>query len=274
MHLFKFALASMIIASPLALVACSKNDGKQADNAAIVATTPVSGEASTLTENNALHRLQQTLQDNFNQAGIKAKILTIRATEISNIYWVNLEGYPPVMITGDGKYVFQGDVIRLGEHQVYPVSEQLKSQDSKSKLAALNPQDLIVYPATGKTQHIIYVFTDASCPYCHKFHQHLSEINAKGIEVRYVAWPRGPEFMPTMQNIWCSRDRKQAFDQAVKGQAVAASSCANPVMAQYQLGLNMGVNGTPAIYSDSGQYLGGYISPEELLQLLNRPAAK
>jgi hypothetical protein len=33
---------------------------------------------------------------------------------------------------------------------------------------------------------MVYVFTDASCPYCHKLHEHIPEINAKGIEVRYM----------------------------------------------------------------------------------------
>jgi thiol:disulfide interchange protein DsbC len=46
--------------------------------------------------------------------------------------------------------------------------------------------------------------------------------------------------MPTMQAIWCSEDRKAAFDQAIQGLPVQAPQCKNPVRDQYQLGLNMG----------------------------------
>lgn len=274
MHLAKFALLTATLASTLALFACGKNPDKSANDQAIIATTPVSGEASTLTENKALQRLQQTIQANFDKAGINTKITSIRATEIANIYWVTLQGFPAVMVSADGKYVFQGDVIRLGDSQIFPLSDSLKAVDSKKQLSTLNPKDLIVYPAQGKQKHAVYVFTDASCPYCHKFHEQLAAITAKGIEVRYVAWPRGSEFLATMQGIWCSADRKKAFDDAVQGKAVAAADCQNPVMAQYQLGINIGVNGTPAIYNDQGEYIGGYMSADELLQQLDKKPTK
>lgn len=97
----------------------------------------------------------------------------------------------------------------------------------------------------------------------------MSEINAKGIEVRYIAWPRGEQFMPAMESVWCSADRQAAFNQAIAGAPLPPATCKNPVRAQYQLGLNMGVNGTPAIYNEEGVYLGGYLSPDELVQRLN-----
>ena len=151
------------------------------------------------------------------------------------------------------------------------MSEALQATENKKHLAALKTEDLIVYPAQGgKAKHVIYVFTDSSCPYCHKLHEHLAEINAKGIEVRYIAWPRGEQFMPTMQAIWCSQDRKAAFDQAAQGLPIASAECKNPVRDQYQLGLNMGVNGTPAIYNVEGVYLGGYMTPDEIIKRLEK----
>ncbi|MCH4246663.1 MAG: DsbC family protein [Acinetobacter populi] len=266
----KLAMSTLMIASAFSFVACSKQDASQkSSDEAITATTSATGEASTLPENNAHQRLMQTLQVNFDKAGLKAKILNIRNTEIANMYWVTLEGFPAVLATADGKYIFQGDVIRLGDKQIHHVSEDLQAADNKAKFAALNPKDLIIYPAQGKAKHIIYVFTDSSCPYCHKFHEHMAEMNQKGIEVRYIAWPRGEQYFPTMQSIWCSEDRKAAFDQSVSGIPVQAAQCDNPVLAQYQLGMNIGVNGTPAVYNADGKYLGGYIEPADLLKRLN-----
>ena len=40
--------------------------------------------------------------------------------------------------------------------------------------------------------------------------------------------------------------------------------------AQYALGEEMGVRGTPAIITDSGDYLGGYLPPARLAQYLDQ----
>lgn len=274
MQLLKFALSAVLMGSILGVSACSKNDANSSNNNEITATTPVSGEASTLTERNAQQRFIKTLQANFDKAGLKAKIINVKATEIPNWFWVTLDGFPAVLASSDGKYIFQGDMIRLGESAIHNVSEDLQASDNKAEFAKLKKEDLIVYPAKGKTKHVVYVFTDSSCPYCHKLHEHMDEINSKGIEVRYIAWPRGEQFFPTMQSIWCSEDRKAAFSSAVAGLPVVAAECTNPVMAQYQLGSKIGVNGTPAIYSEDGRYLAGYIEPDALLQRLEETTSK
>ncbi|WP_130803546.1 DsbC family protein [Acinetobacter ihumii] len=258
------------IASSLAVTACSKENQAQKQDT-LTASAPATGEASNLTERNAQQRLAKTLQQQFQKANINAKVIDIKPTEVPNLYWVNLEGMSSVYATSDGKYIIQGEVIRLGDKELTNVGDALQSSENKKLFATLKTEDLIVYPASnGKAKHVIYVFTDSSCPYCHKLHEHISEINSKGIEVRYIAWPRGEQFMPTMEAIWCSEDRKSAFAQSVQGLPVQAAQCKNPVRDQYQLGLNIGVNGTPAIYNSEGQYLGGYLTPDELVKRLEK----
>lgn len=182
--------------------------------------------------------------------------------------WVSLEGMAPVYVTNDGKYLIQGDVIRLGDKELHNVSETLQSDVNKKIFSNLKAEDLLIYPAKGKTKHVIYVFTDVSCPYCHKFHEQMDEMNSKGVEVRYIAWPRGEQHMPAMEAIWCNSDRRAAFDQAIAGGSITPTTCKNPVKDQYQMGLNIGVNGTPGVYSSEGLYLGGYMSTSELLDRL------
>ena len=257
------------LASSLAVTACSNSNNDEQKQSTLTASTPATCEASNLSERNAQQRLIKTLQQHFKKANINAKVLEIKPTEVPNLYWVNLEGMSSVYATADGQYIIQGDVLRLGDTKVHNVSENLQAASNKKLLAQLKTEDLLVYPAKGKTQHVVYVFTDSSCPYCHKLHEQMSEINAKGIEVRYIAWPRGEQFMPTMESIWCSADRQAAFAQAITGATLPTANCKNPVRAQYQLGLNMGVNGTPAIYDVNGVYLGGYLSAQELAERLN-----
>lgn len=264
----KFVLMSTL-STALFLSACSQADNAKKDDGTLTATAPATGQASNITERNEQQRLIQTLEANFKKANINAKILDIKPTEVPNLVWVNLEGMSPIYSTTDGKYILQGDVLRLGDKEVYNVSEKLQAEISKKQLATLKVEDLIVYPAQGKTKHVIYVFTDASCPYCHKLHEQMSQINAAGIEVRYIAWPRGDQFLPTMESVWCSADRKTAFDQAIAGAQLPPATCKNPVRDQYKLGQSMGVNGTPAIYNQDGIYLGGYLTADELSKRLN-----
>lgn len=264
----------LCIASTLAISAlisgCSKDKVNEPKNDTLTATTPATGEASPILERNEKQRLITLFEEQLKKSNINIKITDLQKTEVPNIYWVNLEGSPSVYATADGKYIFQGDILGIGDGKVRNVGEALQATENKTLFAALDNKDLIVYPAQGKTQHVIYVFTDSSCPYCHKLHESIPDINAKGIEVRYIAWPRGEQFYPTMQSIWCSKDRKAAFASSVKGENVATEECKNPVKEQYQLGVKIGVNGTPAIYSQDGHYLGGYLTADELSKRLSQ----
>lgn len=267
-----FTRSQLVCACTLAtatlLTACSNANNQEQKSDTLTASAPATGEASNLSERNSQQRLIQTLQGHLDKANIKAKIVAVKNTEVPNLFWVNLEGMSSVYATADGQYIIQGDVIRLGDKQLHNVSETLQSSENKALFEQLKTEDLIVYPAKGKTQHVIYVFTDVSCPYCHKFHEQMAEMNSKGIEVRYIAWPRGEQHMPAMEAVWCSEDRKAAFDIAITDTALPEARCKNPVREQYQLGMKIGVNGTPAIYSSEGVYLGGYLTTNDLIQRL------
>ena len=271
--LMSFTRAKLVLACSLslsfALSACS-NSNNEDKQTTFTASTPATGEASNIIERNSKQRLVKTLEQHFKTANIQAKVTEIKATEVPNLVWVSLEGMGSVYATHDGKYIIQGDVIRLGDKTLHNLSESLQAENNKKILSNLKLQDLIVYPAQGKTKHIVYVFTDISCPYCHKLHEQMPAINAKGIEVRYIAWPRGDQFMPAMQSVWCSDDRKAAFNRAISGEQLATASCSNPVQQQYEMGLAMGVNGTPAIYNSEGMYLGGYLNADELAARLDK----
>jgi len=50
---------------------------------------------------------------------------------------------------------------------------------------------------------------------------------------------------------------------------VPENVCAdNPIVAQFQLGQQLGVRGTPAIILESGQMIPGYQSADELLKTM------
>lgn len=54
-----------------------------------------------------------------------------------NLYWVNLEGMTSIYTTSDGKYLIQGDVIRLGGKELHNIGDNLQASENKKHLAAL-----------------------------------------------------------------------------------------------------------------------------------------
>jgi len=101
-------------------------------------------------------------------------------------------------------------------------------------------------------------------------HLEVGELNAAGIAVRYLAYPRtgiGGESYDKAVAVWCSKDRREALTASKAGKKLKAGACPNPVKEQYQLGEAMGVRGTPAVYSDTGESIGGYVPAKELIRM-------
>ncbi|WP_414736189.1 thioredoxin fold domain-containing protein [Halomonas elongata] len=61
------------------------------------------------------------------------------------------------------------------------------------------------------------VFTDISCPYCQQLHQDIPQLNAAGITVHYLPYPRqglSSAVAQRMASIWCSKYPRHAMDKA------------------------------------------------------------
>ena len=185
---------------------------------------------------------------------------------MAGIYCVTAEGLPSFFTDKAGKHIIQGQIIAVGAKAPVDISAALVASTAQEALKAVDKKDMVIYPAKGATKAVIYVFTDADCGYCRKLHGEMEDINARGIEVRYLAWPRSQESVPKMEAIWCSEDRKAAMDQGKTGANVQAPSCANPVQEQMALGARLGVRGTPAIFTEAGQQVGGYLPAAQLAE--------
>ena len=61
----------------------------------------------------------------------------------------------------------------------------------------------------------------------------------------------------------------EQFAQLKAGKDIAENECAtNPIAAQFHLGNRLGVSGTPAIFTESGKQLGGYVPARVIAQRL------
>ena len=174
-----------------------------------------------------------------------------------------------VYFSKDGRYVFQGDIIDIESRQ--NITENKRIGLKKEVIASFNEADMIIFEPE-KTKHMLTVFTDIDCGYCRKLHQQMSEYNALGIKIRYMAFPRsglGSESFDKAVNVWCADDRKQAMTDSKAGSKIGVKNCDHPIMEHFEAGRRLGVTGTPALFLESGQLLPGYIPPKRLKQILD-----
>jgi thiol:disulfide interchange protein DsbC len=155
------------------------------------------------------------------------------------------------------------------------LTESRREQGRLQMLSKVSDADAIVFSPQGPVRHTLTVFTDVDCPYCRRMHGEMAELNRLGIRVRYLLFPRsGPDTdsWHKAEAVWCSADRRDALTRAKKGEAVKAPACKAPIAEQYALGREMGIRGTPAIITETGEYVDHYVPAAQLGEYLSKPA--
>ena len=89
--------------------------------------------------------------------------------------------------TNDGKYLIVGSVIDLDTKE--SITENTKMRQRLSIIESIEEKNLVIYKPT-KTDYVLTIFTDTSCPYCQKLHDELPDLLENNIEVRYVIFSR------------------------------------------------------------------------------------
>ncbi len=211
--------------------------------------------------------LRTRLQEKF--PGIR--IGEIVPAPVAGLYEFTAEG-DVMYISRDGKYLLDAQIIDMDKR--VNVTEEKRAGERKRALASIDEKQMIVF-APASYKYTITVFTDTDCGYCQKLHSEIDQINKLGVRVRYLAFPRegpGSEAWHTMEAVWCAKDRKTAITQAKRGEKFAEQkNCGStPVRSQWELGERLGVKGTPAVFTDSGKQIGGYLPVSQLLAALKQ----
>jgi len=254
-------LSFALLAGAFALAACA---GDRQDAGATSATTSATDPATQQVVRAALQKLAPGVK--FDQ---------IAPSPLPGFYQVIASGQL-VYVSTDGKYMLNGDLVDLSTKK--NVSERAWAGFRKAELAKVPAAQRIVF-APPHPKYTVTVFSDVNCGYCRMFHSHIDQLNAEGIAVEYLAWPRegvtDTAGAPTdtykeMVSVWCAADRKAAFTAAKQGKAPKPADCPNPVKDEFDLGVKLGVTGTPMVVGPDGMVLGGYVPPDKLLTLLEK----
>jgi thiol:disulfide interchange protein DsbC len=211
--------------------------------------------------------IKKSIKDNIPGA----EVASIRPSPVRQLFQVELKNGSVFHVSADGSYLVEGDLYGLSGG-VRNLTEEWRAERRVALIKEIKDEDAVIFPANGVEKGVVYVFTDPSCGYCRKFHLEVPEINAAGVTVKYLAWPRYGLKSPDgelMTKVWCSSDRRDAMTRAKTGQEVTVEgkACDTAVIERgIDLGHRMSVRGTPAIFDKEGRQLGGYLPAKALVE--------
>lgn len=190
----------------------------------------------------------------------------VQSTPIEGLYEVMAAGNV-FYVSADGRYLFRGSLIDIEKDR--NLTEPRLAEARARALAGLEDADLITF-GNSALRHTVIVFTDVDCSYCRRLHSQMEEYNSRGIRIRYAAYPRngmGTKTWQAMEQVWCADDQQRALTLAKLDRPLEHAACVpgDAVTRQWQLARMLGVRGTPAIFTEKGEMIPGYLPPDQLL---------
>lgn len=214
--------------------------------------------------------------DKFAKLGMP--VMDVVPSSIEGLVEVKTEG-GVLFASPDAKYLIAGTLYELAEDGSYvDVMAKRQAPINAEKIAQFR-DSMIEYKADNE-KYAVTVFTDITCGYCVRLHQEMKEYNKRGITIRYLAFPRQGakgQVADNMAQIWCADDPATAMHNAKVSRSLAEvaqgknlAQCKQTITDHYQLGRELGISGTPAIFLSSGDMVGGYLPPAQLEQRLQQ----
>lgn len=205
-----------------------------------------------------------------------------RPSPIPGLYQVQVPGGPVLYVNETGDKFIAGEIFSIDSDGFSRVEDPYLLEERKRLLASVNPDQSIIFKPKGETKAVVYVFTDIDCGYCRLLHRQIHTYNDNGkempgyndlgIEIRYLAYPRSgipSQSADKLITAWCSKDPAKTLTSYKNQESVPVALCdSNPVAADFALGGELGVNGTPALWFPDGKLLPGYLPPADLAKAL------
>lgn len=219
--------------------------------------------------------IAQTQPEEFSEKLEKLTGISVLAVEDAPI-----EGFKQLVtasgifyVTNDGEHIFSGALHKFENGFPSLTNQRL----SVVKKAAIDEwADTFITYESPVEEHEIIVFYDSSCPFCVRMHTNVESYLQQGITIHYAAFPRGGVGSPSerdLRNIFCAEDKHAALDASIHNERLEPATCENEslIASHYNLGEQLNVRGTPAIYTFDNVYEvpGGAIPAPQLRGMLD-----
>ncbi|HAJ75755.1 MAG TPA: protein-disulfide isomerase [Gammaproteobacteria bacterium] len=199
------------------------------------------------------------------------QVLDIRPTALTTIFEIELNTGEMLYSDVSGDYLFAGDMYQTTNSGLMNLSAGTRQVRTLEKIAAIPEDQMIIFTPETDIKASLTVFTDVDCTYCRALHREMDTMLEKGIQVRYLAYPRGGENADSYQkmiSVWCSEDRHKSITQAKNGQNLPEMECETPILTHYALGNELGITGTPALIFPDGRLIPGFVEADQLATML------
>ena len=245
--------------------------------------TACGAEESQAKTETPVEQVASTGQQHFDEAVLKAKfsklglsIVDIKPSDVTGLLEIQTNG-GVLFASNDGNHFIAGTLYAIDENGSYKdVLAERQAPLNAAKIAEFS-DSMIEFKADNE-KYAVTVFTDITCGYCVRLHSQMQGYNDLGITVRYLAYPRQGatgQVADQMAAIWCADDPKTAIHNAKVNRTFESpvkdlEQCKETVQAHYNVGRQLGISGTPAIFLPSGEMVGGYLPPADLLTRLEQ----
>lgn len=194
------------------------------------------------------------------------EVTRVQPTDYANLYEVQLGGN--IVYTNEkAEFVLAGNLVDAKTKR--DVTTERIEEISKVDFSTL-PLAQAVKLVKGNGARKMAVFEDPNCGYCKKLHKELTTLD--NVTVYTFLFPiLAPDSVTKANNVWCAKDQATVWtDWMNKGIEPPAATCETPIEKNLALGQKLAVQGTPAIFFESGSRVNGYVPAARLNQELDR----
>lgn len=211
-----------------------------------------------------------TVKNKFNTMLPDVIIKDVVKSPIQGFYQIQVDSGKVFYMSEDGKYLIQGYLFELNDKTPKNLTLAAEEKFVADVINKLDKSKMVVFKAKDEQPKThVTIFTDTSCPYCHRLHEGVPALNARGIEVRYLAFPRegfSSRGFEELQKVWCADNQQEAMNQMMQEIPIkSAKKCNAPIVEQYVLAQKIGIRGTPAIILENGHIIPGYQPTPQLI---------
>lgn len=176
-----------------------------------------------------------------------------------------------VLYTNEGvDFILQGSLVDVKSRT--DLTAQRLEELSRVDFSSL-PIDKAIKVVKGTGERQLVVFEDPNCIYCKRLHQTLDEID--NVTVYSLLFPiLTPDSRTKSEHIWCADDRAAAWMGWMKdNKKPAEKTCDTPIDELLELGMSLGIQGTPAIFFEDGSRANGWLPVDQLKERLETAKA-
>ena len=205
------------------------------------------------------------------------KVLAVRLSEVPGFWLVEAEKNNrkfPLYVDFSKHYVLAGNIYRL--HDQANITSERQSEFNRVDVSKIPLDDaLLLGSATAKVKAI--VFTDPECPFCKRMHAELQEVVRRDPNIAFLLkmFPLKihPGSYAAAKSIVCNKSLPMLED-SYDGKQVPPPLCETKAVDQnIALAHDLGIHSTPTLVLPDGRVFPGFKRADDILRLLNSPAA-